>query len=90
MKQLKSAMTCREILLAFSRYLDGEQSLANCRRIERHLKSCASCAAATDQIRAVVTSCRRMNKTHLPDDVRARAAQRVKELLGSSPPDPEP
>jgi anti-sigma factor RsiW len=79
----KTSKTCRAVLLAFSKYLDGEQSQTSCRRIERHLQSCVSCAAATEQIRTVVASCRQMKTPRLPDDVRARAARRVKALLGT-------
>jgi anti-sigma factor (TIGR02949 family) len=81
MKPAKTLKACRAVLLEFSKYLDGEQSEASCRRIERHLQSCASCAAATDQIRQVVASCRQMKKQALPQEVRARAARRVKALL---------
>jgi predicted anti-sigma-YlaC factor YlaD len=82
MKPPNTPKSCRAVLLEFSKYLDGEQSLANCRRIERHLRSCASCAAATDQIRHVVASCRQLKQPRLPEDLRARAARRVKALLG--------
>jgi anti-sigma factor RsiW len=83
MKQPKAAKTCRAVLLEFSKYLDGEQSPGACRRIERHLQSCHSCAAATDQMRRVVASCRRVKKHRLPEDVRARASQRIKGLLAA-------
>lgn len=81
MKPAKLSKRCRALLEEFSKYLDGEQSPANCRRIERHLASCASCAAATDQIRSVVASCRKMKAQRLPEDVRLRASQRIKALL---------
>jgi anti-sigma factor RsiW len=83
MKQTKTTNACRAVLLEFSKYLDGEQSQVSCRRIERHLQSCASCATATDQIRKAVVSCRQMKKQPLPVDVRARAVLRVKALIGS-------
>ncbi len=73
--------TCRTILVEFSKYLDGEQSPASCERIERHLESCASCAAATAQIRKVVASCRELKEQRLPEEVRLRASQRIKALL---------
>ena len=81
MKQGKLSNTCRALLLDFSKYLDGEQSPATCRRIERHIQSCDSCAAATDQIRKLVASCREMKEQRLPEDVRRRASQRIKALL---------
>jgi anti-sigma factor RsiW len=83
MKQPKTALACHALLLEFSRYLDGEQSQATCRRIERHLQSCASCAAEARRLRKAVASCRKMKHQRLPDDVRARAAQRIKALLQS-------
>jgi anti-sigma factor RsiW len=83
MKPPKTSKACRAVLLEFSKYLDGEQSRASCRRIERHLQSCVSCATATAQLRTLVASCRQMKKQPLPDDVRARAVRRVKALLGT-------
>jgi anti-sigma factor (TIGR02949 family) len=83
MKQTKTSKACRAVLSEISKYLDGDQSQVSCRRIERHLQSCASCATATDQIRKVVASCRQMKKQPLPEDVRARAVRRVKALLGT-------
>ena len=83
MKPPKTALACRALLLEFSKYLDGEQSQATCRRIEQHLQSCASCAAEAHLLRKAVASCRKMKQQRLPDDVRARAAQRVKTLLQS-------
>jgi len=81
MTQPKLSKKCRALLVEFSKYLDGEQSPENCRRIERHLESCTSCAAATEQIRQVVASCRKMKSERLPEDVRLRASQRIKALL---------
>jgi anti-sigma factor RsiW len=83
MKPSKPPIACRALLLEFSKYLDGEQSQATCRRIERHLQSCTSCAAAARGLRKALASCRRMKQQRLPDDVRARAARRVKALLQS-------
>ena len=83
MKPSKMRRTCRAVLVEFSKYLDGEQTPVTCRRIERHLAACPSCAAATDQIRKVVASCRAMKGQRLPEDVRRRASARVKALLGT-------
>lgn len=74
---------CRTILVAFSKYLDGEQTPAACRRIERHLATCTSCAAATDRIRTAVAICRQQRLDRLPESVRRRAAERIRALLGA-------
>lgn len=72
---------CRTILVAFSKYLDGEQTPTACRRIERHLATCASCEAATNQIRKAVALCRHQRTARLPESVRRRAAERIRALL---------
>jgi anti-sigma factor RsiW len=73
--------TCREILASISGYLDGELDRTACVGIERHCQQCSSCAALVESLRATVGLCRQAASEPLPDAVRQRALDRVRQLL---------
>lgn len=81
MRQPEAPKECRALLVEISKYLDGEQPPARCRRLERHLKSCVCCATMADQVREVIAACRASKPERLPPDVQRRARDRVKALL---------
>ena len=72
---------CLDLLGQLSDYLDGELSPSRCRAIERHLDDCACCGEVADSIRRAVAVCRQAGATKLPPAVRARARQRIRDLL---------
>ena len=72
---------CREFLEKLSRYLDGELPAADRRTIERHLADCPCCEDVLDNLKHTVELCHEKGRPALPRDVRARARQRVSELL---------
>ena len=61
--------TCREILAGVSAYLDGELDAADCERIERHSRTCASCATVVAGLRETIGLCRGASHAPLPDAV---------------------
>jgi anti-sigma factor RsiW len=73
--------TCRTILANISGYLDGELDTTACDAIERHCQQCASCAALVSGLRETVGLCRQAGSVPLPDAVRQRARDRVRQLL---------
>jgi anti-sigma factor RsiW len=76
-----SPNTCKEVLANISGYLDGELDAAACDAIERHCRECADCATLVDSLRQTVGLCRQAGQTPLPDAVRQRALERVRDLL---------
>jgi len=77
----ESVTSCRTILTDISAYLDGELEAAACQAIEWHCQTCASCAALVSGLRETVGLCRKAGSTPLPEEVRQRARDSVRELL---------
>lgn len=73
--------TCEDVLANISRYLDGELDTTACDAIEQHCLQCASCAALVNSLRQTIGLCREAGSTPLPDAVRQRARESVRQLL---------
>jgi anti-sigma factor RsiW len=72
---------CQAILANISGYLDGELDRTACDAIERHCQQCARCAALVTGLRETVGLCREAGSAPLPEAVRQRARDSVRELL---------
>jgi anti-sigma factor RsiW len=79
---MTAPMTCKEVLGNISSYLDGELEITACDAIEQHCRQCPGCAAFVTGLRETVGLCREAATAPLPDAVRQRARDRVKQLLG--------
>jgi anti-sigma factor RsiW len=77
----KPLVECRTILDNISAYLDGELEISGCDAIEQHCQHCGSCAALVAGLRETVGLCREAASVPLPEAVRQRARDRVRELL---------
>jgi anti-sigma factor RsiW len=77
----ESQTECRAILANISAYLDGELQATACEAIEQHCQGCGSCAALVSGLRETVGLCRAAASTPLPEPVRQRARDSVRELL---------
>lgn len=75
------ATRCRDSLERMSRYLDGDLPAADRRSIERHLEGCPCCEEVLESLRHTLVVCHEKGRPALPRDVRARARQRVRDLL---------
>jgi anti-sigma factor RsiW len=73
--------TCERVLEKISSYLDGELDTTACDAIERHCLGCASCATLVASLRETVGLCRKAGAAPLPDAVRQRARDRIRQLL---------
>lgn len=73
--------SCREVLANISAYLDGELDMTACDEIERHCHGCPECAAVVKGLRETVGLCRQAASAPLPDAVRRRALDSVRQLL---------
>ena len=76
-----SLTECRTILANISAYLDRELEATACGAIEQHCQGCASCAALVNGLRETVGLCREAASVPLPEAVRQRARESVRELL---------
>jgi anti-sigma factor RsiW len=77
----ESVTSCRTILSTISAYLDGELEATACEAIEQHCQTCTSCASLVSGLRDTVGLCRKAGSTPLPEAVRQRARDSVRELL---------
>jgi anti-sigma factor RsiW len=73
--------TCESILGNISAYLDGDLETTACAEIEQHCQQCESCRTLVTSLRDTVGLCRQAGSLPLPEHVRQRARDSVRELL---------
>lgn len=73
--------SCKEVLANISSYLDGELEATACEAIEQHCATCPSCATVVNGLRETVGLCRQAGMVPLPDEVKRRARESVRQLL---------
>ena len=76
-----TGITCESLLSQMSSYLDGDLPELTCAAIEQHATACVECERVIAEFRTATGLCRSAGNAPLPDDVRARARARVRELL---------
>ena len=72
---------CKAILSNISGYLDGELDATACHEIEQHCQECPICLDLVTGLRETVGLCRQAGSVPLPEPVRQRARDNVRELL---------
>jgi anti-sigma factor RsiW len=75
------AHRCRDFLERLSRYLDDDLPSAQRRVIEKHLAECPCCEDVLASLQDTIALCHEKGRPPMPRDVRARARQRVRDLL---------
>jgi anti-sigma factor RsiW len=63
----------------WSRYLDGEFSVARCQECEVHLAGCRECQAELGDVRRILAACRAARRS-LPARVRRTMRRRAREI----------
>jgi anti-sigma factor RsiW len=79
MSELPSS--CRDVLANISSYLDGELETNACDAIEAHCLACPRCAGLVKGLQETLGLCRQAATAPLPDAVRRRALEHVRQLL---------
>jgi anti-sigma factor RsiW len=72
---------CQAILANISGYLDGELDSTACDDIERHCQGCPTCSDLVNGLRETVGLCREAGSVPLPEALRQRARDSVRQLL---------
>ncbi len=76
---------CHDLLERISRYIDGELPAADRLQMERHLRDCPECEEVLHSLEHTLDLCREAGRPDLPPELRARAAERVHQLLAHAP-----
>jgi RNA polymerase sigma-70 factor (ECF subfamily) len=62
--------TCPDVMLLWSRKLDGDLSQRDCAEMERHLESCATCRRTCDSLKRALDACASLRTSSVPEHVR--------------------
>ena len=83
-------MHCEETQRAFSLYLDGELTHAECASVEAHLGECPVCRLRADEMRALVRGLSLVERTPAPPDLHAsiRSALSIERAALAAQPAP--
>jgi RNA polymerase sigma-70 factor (ECF subfamily) len=73
--------SCRDVVDAFSRRLEGEIDPNLCAELESHLQSCPACQARCDSLRATLTLCRSAGAAPVPPDVVSSVREALRRFL---------
>jgi anti-sigma factor RsiW len=74
-------LTCKQIFLRLSDYLDGDLPPELCTKIRQHLSTCPECRAFTNTLRKTIEFCRRLSKHHVPFEVSRKLRAMVRTRL---------
>ena len=74
-------MNCRAVITQISNYLDGDLSLEVRRDLEAHLTDCKECELVVSQTKVTVDLYCDAEIVELPEDVKLRLHQALKEKL---------
>lgn len=71
--------SCPDVMLLWSRKLDGDLSQHDCAEMEQHLETCEACRATCDGLRRALDACADLRSATVPERVREqiRAALRT-------------
>jgi RNA polymerase sigma-70 factor (ECF subfamily) len=73
--------SCRDVVDAFSRRLEGEIDPGLCAELESHLKTCPACRTRCDSLRATLTLCRSAGAAPVPPDVVSSVREALRRFL---------
>jgi len=74
---------CPDIVLSWSRRLDGELSQVDCSRIEAHVASCPDCQKACEGLKFALRLCREAATEPVPAHIQAQVREAVRALHGA-------
>jgi RNA polymerase sigma-70 factor (ECF subfamily) len=72
---------CKDVVLAFSRHLEGEIDSDLCAELEKHLEGCAACRSRCDSLRSTLTLCRKAGAAPIPAEIETSVRQALRRFL---------
>jgi len=73
--------SCQDVVLAFSRHLEGEIDSDLCAQLEKHLEGCPACRARCDSLRFTLKLCRKAGAAPVPAEIEASVRQALRRFL---------
>jgi RNA polymerase sigma-70 factor (ECF subfamily) len=77
---------CPDVMVLWSRKLEGDLSALDCAEMEKHLEGCPACASACDALKAVLVACQREATLELTPEVQRSVKAAVHRWLAESSP----
>jgi RNA polymerase sigma-70 factor (ECF subfamily) len=75
--------TCPDVLLLWSRNLEGEVNPELCAELERHVAACARCRAACDSLKHTLALCRTTAAPAVPPSIQEAVRRAIRELTAT-------
>ncbi len=79
----RSGQNCPDVLLLFSRHLEGEISADLCAQMERHLDGCVRCRGACESLKRTLALCHNTPTPQVPEAVQRSVRESLRRLLTS-------
>ena len=76
-----AAQTCPDVLMLFSRHLEGEISADLCAEMEQHVKHCVSCRDACASLERTLHICRNTPSPQVPECVQQSIRDQLRTLV---------
>jgi predicted anti-sigma-YlaC factor YlaD len=76
---------CRDVILEFSSYLDGDLGREVIADLELHLSRCEDCRVVVDTVRKTVEIYCKAEPVPLPEDIRTRLHDALVKRCGRKP-----
>src|SRR5512142_3262263 len=73
--------SCKDVVLAFARHLEGEIDSDLCAELEKHLEGCAACRSRCDSLRSTLTLCRKAGAAPVPAEIETSVRQALRRFL---------
>jgi RNA polymerase sigma-70 factor (ECF subfamily) len=74
---------CPEVLMSFSRHLEGEIDRDTCKSLEDHVAHCSYCRKACDSLKRTLALCRDSSNISVPADVQESVRTAIRVFLSS-------
>jgi RNA polymerase sigma-70 factor (ECF subfamily) len=76
--------TCPDVLMLFSRHLEGEISTELCAEMERHLERCVRCRDACASLQRTLQICRATPAPQVPDSIQQSIRGHLRKLMADN------
>jgi RNA polymerase sigma-70 factor (ECF subfamily) len=76
--------TCPDVLMLFSRHLEGDLDSRVCATMEAHLAQCPHCRGACDSLKRTLAVCRQLPTPDVPATLAATIKAAIRSFLDAS------